>query len=235
MKLTNKILLVFLILLVLSVTAYKIVFDSKVELLPNPFDKKTTYTYIKIPIIDNNLSEFELRGRFIVNFKQRDTSRVTIEGPDNLINHYLSVEQQGNKFSVHSKIDLSKYSEYIRVYFFIKNLKTIKASGGVVISSEEFTGDTLDVSAYDSSVVRIKYCKLIDAQIMEKDKSMVILDKTKNATIHLYDYSNLLLTLDGGEVNGAIENNTDFGIEGKIKMNNVLRMNSNQKHAGGQK
>ena len=48
--------------------------------------------------------------------------------------------------------------------------------------------------------------------------------KTKNALIHLYDESNLLLTLDGGEVSGTIAAKTDFGLEGNIKRNSVNRV-----------
>ena len=70
MKLTNKILLVFLILLVLLVTAYKIVFDSKVELIPNPFDEKTYYVAKVFNIEDKEPDTFELKGRFIVYFTQ---------------------------------------------------------------------------------------------------------------------------------------------------------------------
>ncbi|MFA5805294.1 MAG: hypothetical protein WC879_11675 [Melioribacteraceae bacterium] len=58
------------------------------------------------------------------------------------------------------------------------------------------------------------------------------MEKTKNATIHLYDKGDLLLTLDGGEVSGTIEANTDFGLEGMVKKNNVEREKSNSKQRG---
>lgn len=221
MKLTNKILLVFLILLVLLVTAYKIVFDSKVELIPNPFDKKTFYISKVYGLESNKSDSFELKGRFLVYFIQNDTAKVIIEGPDNLVNKYLSVERHGDRFSIISKIDLSKYSQYISVSCFVNDLRSVDASGGVIVSINEFVGDSLNITAEDSSLFNIRPCKYFQTNIIEKNNSTVMMSKTKNASIHLYDESNLLLTLDGGEVNGSIGAGTDFGLDGVVKKNSV--------------
>ena len=232
MKLTNKILFVFLILLVLSVTAYKIVFDSKVELIPNPFDEKTYYVAKVFNIEDKVPDTFELKGRFIVYLIHTDTLFVRIEGPDNLINKYMSVERQGNRFSIASKIDLSKYSQFIKIFCFVNNLRSVKASGGAIISVKEFVGDSLDIMVEDSSIVKTTSCEYLNANILERDKAMVMMEKTKNATVHLYNSSNLTLTLDGGEVSGIIEAETDFGLDGIVKKNNVERVKSNSKQRG---
>ena len=258
MKLTNKILFVFLILLVLSVTAYKIVFNSKVELIPNPIDK-TSYTTKNISFDSEMLNEFELKGRFIVYINRIDTTTVTwegrpsnwrglnpteeqqgnklskviIEGPDNLVYNYLSVEQRGNKLSINSKIDLSKYYHIIRIYCYTNTLKSINASGGTIVSVGYFIGDSLDVTARDSSIVKADVRKCFNVKVHGRDKSMVMVYKTKNALINLYDESSLLLTLDGGEVKGTIEKNTDFGLDGIVKTNSVERVTGNSKQTGG--
>ncbi len=232
MKLTNKILLVFLILLVLLVTAYKIVFDCKVELIPNPFEDKTSYITKYFPATGHALNQIELKGRFIVYFIKKDSAGVIMEGPDNLINHYLTIKQEGNKLSINSKIDFSKYSHFIRIYCYTNMLRSVKASGGAIIYTERFTGDSLAVAVEDSSIVKANYCKYLNTRIIGKEKSMVMMERTKNATIHLYDQSELLLTLDGGEVNGMIEKNTDLGLGGMVKKNNVERVKSNSKQRG---
>jgi|GEM_PF-2691092 len=232
MKLTNKILFVFLILLVLSVTAYKIVFDSKVELIPNPFDEKTYYVAKVFNIEDKVPDTFELKGRFIVYLIHTDTLFVRIEGPDNLINKYMSVERQGNRFSIASKIDLSKYSQFIKIFCFVNDLRSVKASGGAMVSLREFTGDILDVTAEDSSIVKTSSSKYRNVNILGRDNATVMINKTKNATINLYNSSNLLLTLDGGEVSGTIEADTDFGLDGMVKKNNVERVRSNSRQRG---
>lgn len=235
MKLTNKILLVFLILLVLLVTAYKIVFDSKVELIPNPFDEKTFYVAKVFNIEDKEPDTFELNGRFIVYFTQNDTSFVRIEGPDNLVNNYISVVRRANKLSIISKIDLSKYSQFIKIFCFVNDLRSVTASGGAIISLKEFTGDSLDVVVEDSSIVRTNSSKYRNVNILGRDNATVMINKTKNATINLYNSSNLLLTLDGGEVRGTIEADTDFGLDGMVKKNNVERVKKNSQQWGERK
>jgi len=157
---------------------------------------------------------------------------VRIEGPDNLINKYMSVERQGNRFSIASKIDLSKYSQFIKIFCFVNNLRSVKASGGAIISVKEFVGDSLDIMVEDSSIVKTTSCEYLNANILERDKAMVMMEKTKNATVHLYNSSNLTLTLDGGEVSGIIEAETDFGLDGIVKKNNVERVKSNSKQRG---
>ncbi len=232
MKLTNKILLVFLILLVLLVTAYKIVFDSKVELIPNPFDEKTYYVAKVFNIEDRETDTFVLKGRFIVYLTHADSPFVRIEGPDNLINKYISVERQRNKFSITSKIDLSKYSEYIKIFCFVNDLRSVHASGGAIITLKEFSGDSLNVVAEDTSIVSTTIIWYHNINILERDKAMVILYGTKNATVNLYDSSNLILTLNGGDVSGTIEADTDLGLDGTVKKNNVERVKSNSKQRG---
>ena len=232
MKLTNKILLVFLILLVLLVTAYKIVFDSKVELIPNPFDEKSYYVAKVFNLENKQTDTFELKGRFIVYLTQTDTSFVRIEGPDNLINKYFTVERQGNKFSVTAKIDLSKYSQYIKIFCFVNNLRSIHASGGSIVSLKEFTDDSLNIIAEDTSIVNTGNIKYLNVNILERDNAMVMIYKTKNAIVNLYDTSNLLLTLDGGEVSGTIGPDTDFGLDGIVKENNVERVKGKSKQRG---
>jgi len=223
MKLTNKILFVFLILLVLSVTAYKIVFNSKVELIPNSFDKKTDYIYRKVSLTDTPLITLELNGRFMVHFIYSDSLFAIINGPDNLVNNYVTVEQKGNKIFIRSKIDLTKYFHPITIQFLTNKLRSVFLSGGTVASMKDFTCDSLNITLEDSTVF-VSSSKIIRTNIVEKNKSMAVISKTKNASIHLYDESNLLLMLDGGEVSGTIGPKTDFGLEGNIKKNNVNRV-----------
>ncbi len=224
MKLTNKILLVFLILLVLLVTTYKIIFNGKVELIPNAIDKNADYIYRKISFAEKPINTLELNGRFIVNLIKSDTLFVVIHGPDNLVNNYMGLEQNGSRMSISSKIDLSKYYHPITIDFRTNKLDAVFLSGGTIVSTKKFDGDLLNVTLKDSAMFDATSSMFNKVNIIGENKSTTMISKTKNATVQLLDESNLLLTLDGGEISGTIGAKTDFGLEGDIKKNSVIRV-----------
>jgi hypothetical protein len=211
-------------MLVLSVTAYKIVFNSAVELIPNPFDKKADYIDRKLSLTETPLNTLEISGRFMVKLIWSDSLFAFINGPDNLVNNYVVVEQNGNKMSVRSKIDLAKYYHPITIKFYINKLRMISLSRGAIVSMEKFESDSLNITLEDSAIFNAASSKFVQTNIVGKNKSMAMISKTKNASIHLYDESNLLLMLDGGEVSGTFGTKTDLGLEGSIKKNSVSRV-----------
>jgi len=224
MKLTNKILLVFLILLVLLVTAYKIIFNSIVELIPSATDKKAEYIYRMLPLTEMPIKVIEIKGRFIVEFIKSDSVLAAINGPDNLVNNYIVVERKGNKMLIRSKIDLTNYYHPISIRFNMKNLRMIALSNGTVASMEKFYGDSLNITLEDSTIFNAASSKIIQTNITCWKTSTAMISKTKNATVQLSDESNLLLTIDGGEVRGTIGEKTDFGLEGNIKKKSVIKV-----------
>lgn len=234
MKLTNKILLVFFFLLLVAVLVYKIEFNSRVELVPRAYGKEIRAdkkTYLK-----NKFSnEYEFNGRFFVILYNRDSMNVSISGPDNLVNNYMQLVQEGNKISISSKIDLSKYWEQIQVHCFVKDVKNIRARGGAIIAFHKFTGDSLKIAAEDSAIVSGLGNKYLTTDIGAKDQSMILLSKTKNASIRLQDSSNVSLTLDGGEISGTVDDGVDFGMDGIIKKNMVEKLISKKNQQGGKK
>ena len=224
MKLTNKILLVFLILLVLLITAYKIVFNSIVELVPSGTDKKADYIYRILPLTETPIEAIEIKGRFIVEFIKDDSVLAAINGPDNLVNNYIAVEREGNKILIRSKIDLTKYYHPISIRFNMKFLRTIVLSNGAVASMEKFDGDLLNITLEDSTVFNAASSKIVQTNITGRETSTAIISKTKNASVRLSDESNLLLTIDGGEVSGTIDEKADFGLEGNVKKNSIIKV-----------
>ena len=219
MRLTNKILLIALVLLLISFTAFRIMFNNRVELVPNPYKKgftDSTFTLGKI-------SAFEIKGNYYVRFIKSEYDSIKIKGADNLAERYTKIERTGDILSIKALTDLSHYPGMIELTIYAKNIESISASHGSMVTLEKFYDNDFNVTAEDSAIVNASECSFVNLIVSTKDKSVVSIENTVNATVNIHNTSSVFLTVESGEINGSIDENAELILWGDIKNNLAIK------------
>lgn len=217
MKLTNKILLAFIILIFASFIALRININSKVELVPNAYNDKRLHKEITV----KKFTTLNVKGMYSVHLIHSDFDSLFITGPDNLIDNYTLIENKNDILKITSKTDLQKYPNEIEVWLYTKNIESIKVSNNAVVLAEGFNGTKLNLSAEDSSMIDCLNCNYTNSAITIKDKATVSLDKTQNAFVDVRNSSTLFL--DKGNVTGIVSYDGELLINGDAKNNTLIK------------
>jgi hypothetical protein len=231
MKLTNKILLILFGFILVTLTVAKVVLEKKIEVnrVPSAPGAKTNR-------LESNFSDFnviEIKGKYNATIYKGDFNKIEIEGPENLIFKYTSVEKYGDKVIISSGVDLSKYGQVINVTISVKDIKSVSAYCGSIVELENITADTINITATDSSLVNSAICSFTKANIFAKDNALVFISKTKNAYVQLSNYGRLSLEADGSYVTGTMGDKAEMILTGKVKVNNIdkSKLKANQQGA----
>ncbi|MCK5456510.1 MAG: DUF2807 domain-containing protein, partial [Melioribacteraceae bacterium] len=128
MKLTNK------ILLVMATLTFIITVTTSVIVIANIEIAVTSYIEGRIEknLSNHSFSEITISRGIRVNLTQSDSFSVIIEGADNFINNYLTVEQKGEKLFILVKPGIKHYSFIATVNI---NMPVIEK---IVIEESEF-------------------------------------------------------------------------------------------------
>lgn len=219
MKLTNKILLIALVLLLISFTAFRIMFNNRVELVPNPYKNgftDSTFTLGKI-------SAFEIKGNYFVHFIKSEYDSIKIKGADNLAERYTKIERNGDLLSIIALINLSNYPGMIELTIYAKNIESIRARSGSIIKLKNYTEDQLEVTAEDSSIVNAVGCAFNKVNATTKGNAVVSIENTINAIVNIQNTSSIFLTVENGEISGIIDEDAELILWGNIKNNTALK------------
>ena len=217
MKTTNKILLALLGVLMVLLTAFKIGFNSRVEVVPKSIE--AGFDIIKMHLEDFN--DLRIDGRFDVTIKQADSNYVEVTGPDLLVNKYSLISSENGKLKISSRIDFGKYLQEVRVFITAKDLSKIKLSSGAVVTMNDWNTKNLDISTADTAMITI-FGQLQNVNVKSIDNSLVIVDNAVDADLNLNGTSQVSMSMNGGVLKGTINDNVDFGFDGNIKANEVV-------------
>ena len=221
MKTTNKILLMFIVLLFVSFTEIRLVIHSKTELIPWALDKKFEQKTIGI----QKFLSLEVNGNYYVHVNKSDFDSLKIWGPDNLVNKFTDIVNNGNAIKINSKVDLSKYgSRSIEIWINTSSLESISVSGGAIVSAESFNGNKFDFVAKDFSIINCEDCNYTNTNFTLKDKARVSLDMTQNAVVDVQDTAALFLTIDNGNISGKTFGDGELILFGKTNSNTVEKV-----------
>jgi hypothetical protein len=218
MKLTNKILLIVLVLVLIIFTAFKIKLNNSVELVPVPYKhgaKDTTFTF-------GSISAFDIKGYYSVEFIKSDYDTIKINGPDNLIDNYTKIVKRGEILSVEEMTDLSKYQFELKIRIYTKAVESIYARKGAIVLIYDFAGINFDVTAEDSSIVNAEDSSFSNVNISTKNKAVVSIENVGSANVKMYNSSSIFLGINNGEISGTRDNNTELILLGDVKTNKVM-------------
>ena len=219
MKLTDKILLIALAIMIICFTVFRIMFNNRIELVPPPYIHgimDTTYAM-------GTISAFEIKGNYSVEFFKSEYDSIKINGPDNLIDKYTIIEKNGKNLSIISKIDLSKYPFTIKISIYTKNVGSVNAGKGSIVTLERFMNSSIEVFAEDSSIVNAEVCSFVNVKASTKDRAIISIENTKNAMVNILDSSSVFLTVDNGEIRGTVNKKGELILLGNVKSNTVLK------------
>ena len=124
MILTNKILILFIAAIIISIIGFIYFTLDGDMVVPNPRIEGDIVRNINIEDFD----EIDIRGnQWKVNIIRADTFGIIIEGPDNLLNNYLSITKEKNKllFNVSPEIKESYY--HLKLKICLPSLKKLFA------------------------------------------------------------------------------------------------------------
>ncbi|MBI5808536.1 MAG: DUF2807 domain-containing protein [Ignavibacteriales bacterium] len=226
MKLTNKILLGFIILLFLSFAAFRLIIHSKIELVPRDYK----YGPVNKTLAVEKFSTLEINGGYYVHLIKSDYDSMKITGPDNLIENYTTITNKNGVFNIESKIDLTKYFSEITVWILTKELESVHAGKSAIITMESFRGEQISFAAEDSSIINCENCSFTYSKFTLKDKAVISLDKTQNAIVDVNDSSTLFLNVENGDVSGNVSDKVELFLTGTVKKNTVTK--TENKHGG---
>jgi hypothetical protein len=212
MKLTNKILIVAFVLVLAATTALAIKLTGVVKFTPQPM-KNGFAEEIKYIAGVNKL---EICGKYEVDLHKGDKDSINIWGPDLLVRKYSEVSVKNGKLTIKSKVNLSQYATGVWIRIYLKNLKELKVSEETAADVKNMAGDTLKIFASKTANVKFESSTYNESFINVYDNSIVSLEKTKNASVHLEKEAMLIINLDGGSCSGSQDPESLFIVNGKI-------------------
>ncbi len=224
MKLTNKILLAFLILMFLSFVAFRLVLHYNAELVPAAYDKGVEQKTIGL----SKFSSLEINGRYYVHVVKSGYDSLKISGPDNLVNKYTSIENNEKTLIISSKVDLTKYFQpAIEIWIYSTSAESINVKNSAIVGMENFSGTQFGFAAEDSSIINCEASDFENCSFTLKDRSVISLNKTKNAIVDLHDSATLFLTINKGNIDGITSDKAELLLTGET-MNNSVKKEKNR-------
>ena len=212
MKLTNKILIAAVALVLVATTALAIKLTSVVRYTPQPMKNGFTEEIKHIA----GVNQLEISGKYEVDIHKGDKDSINIWGPDLLVHKYSEVSVENRKLTIKSKVNLSEYGTGVWIQIYLKNLKELKVSKETAVDVKNMVGDTLKISASKSANVKFQSSTYNESFVNVYDNSIVSLEKTKNANVHLEKSAMLIMNLEGGSCSGSQESESLFIVNGKI-------------------
>lgn len=212
MKLTNKILIAAFILVLVATTVLAIKLTGVVKFTPQPMRNGFAEEIKHIA----GVSQLEISGKYEVNIHKGDKDSINIWGPDLLVRKYSEVSVENGRLTIKSKVNLSEYAPGVWIRIYLKNLKSLKVSEQATVDVKNMIGDTLKISASKNANVKLQSSTYNESFVNVYDNSIVSLEKTKNANVHLEKSAMLIMNLDGGSCSGSQESESLFIVNGKI-------------------
>jgi len=219
MKLTNKILLAFIILLFLSFTALRLIIHSKIELVPRDFK----FGYVNDEITIEKFSKLKVNGGYYVHLIKSDYDSMKVIGPDNLVKNYTTITNKNDVLNIEAKIDLTKYLNEITIWIYTKELEFVYANKGAVIAMEGFNAKRFDLEAKDSSIINCEDCSFTNSKLTLKNKAVISLDKAQNAVVDVGDSATVFLNVENGDISGIVSDKAELLLTGTIKNNTITK------------
>lgn len=217
MKLSQKILIVLAGMFFFLVTVYRFKYDKIIEIVPLAAKKGK----VSAQFVYDSLNYVSINGWMNVTIVQGDKNRVLIIGPGNLVNYFLAVGQKGDSLTVNQVIDFSKYADNVVVTVTTKNLSELKLSGGAACHVRDITGDNINLTSSDSSIVVFTDCFYKNSNLKVIDKSSASVSSVVNSNIDVCDKASLILNCKSGILTGKAEREASFYTKGEIKENKV--------------
>ncbi len=241
MKLTNKILLamVSLILILILITSVMVV--AKIEIAVTPRIEGR----IERELPNHSFSEIILSRGISVNLTQSDSFSVKVQGADNFINNYLIVEQKGEKllflvkpgikhYPLHAIVNISMpvlnriviEEPTFKYYSFIQSFKLF-----------DFTLDKLEVNLSADGILVSVNNKIGNLTIKCSKFASAIFDSCtiKNVNYVMEDYSYARINNISGNIKGELNDNSILSfsrLEGEpeiIRSKKLMEMFTNKK------
>lgn len=219
MKLTNKILLAFIILLFLSFTALRLIIHSKIELVPRDYK----FRYVNDALTIGKFSKLEVNDGYYVHLIKSDYDSMKVMGPDNLIENYTTITNKKGVFNIESKIDLTKYLNEITIWIYTKELESVYANKSAIVAMEGFNVKRFDFEAKDSSIINCEDCSFGYSKLTLKNKAVISLDKTQNAVVDVDDSATVFLNIENGDISGIVSDKVELLLTGTIKNNTIIK------------
>ena len=233
MKQTNKILLIFITMILLCLIGFiYFTFDNDM-VVPNP--------YIEYDIVRNiNISDFneiEIRGnRLSVDIIRADTFGIRIEGPDNLVNNYLSITKDENKllFNVSHEIKESFYN--INLEISLPRLKRLCADnsnhpirlvsknnaygpapmffGRIEIKLKNLKEDDLNIEISGQTNAHMDSCQINNLNADANNISLITIQKSNINSLeyHLTGSSSMQVLNFEGSYNGTLSDYSSISL-----------------------
>ncbi len=211
MKLTNKILIAVFILLLVATAALAIKLTRVVEFTPQPIRK----TFVEITKKYSQINELEINGGYTLQIYESDKDSLKLFGPDLLVTKYSEIAEQKGKLKIESKVNLANYPYYMLIKLYVRKLEGINVQKGATLQMWEVKGDTIEVIAKDSSIVKIGGCDYKYARLDAADRSIISIEKTNEASVRLKNESMLIINVGPGGVSGSKDKGATLIANGK--------------------
>ncbi len=241
MKLTNKILLVMATLIFIITVTTSVIVIANIEIAVTPYIEER----IEKNLSNHSFSEITISRGIRVNLTQSDSFSVIIEGADNFINNYLTVEQKGEKLFILVKPGIKHYSLYATVDINMPVLERIVIEEPefeyyafwTSIHISNFVLSNLDINLSADGTLFSVNSEIDNLEIKCSKFAFAIFDscKIKNAEYSLSDYCYTRISNVSGNITGELNDNSIISfskLEGEpkvLKSKRSIELFKNQK------
>ena len=207
MLLTSKILLLFVSSIMIYIFGFiTFIFDNDM-VVPNPRIEKNIVRNINII----NFDEIEMRGSQLnVDISRADTFGIRIEGPDNLVNNYLSVTKEKNKLLFEIPHEIRESSYEIKIKINLPSLKNIFADnsdhpiivfqnpngriwrkyGRIGIGIKHFKEEIFNINTSGQTTVYIDSCQINELYADANNLSRIFISKCNISNVE-YNFAGM--------------------------------------------
>lgn len=218
MRPTNKILLTFIILLLLMVALNKAIVRNKIELAPYWSGKVIVKKMNYKPV-----SSFDISGLYEVNIIRSDSSYFRMEGAAEILQDYTHYGENKGRLLISPKAEVNDNVSRNQFWIYTPCIDSLFVSNNAIVTLVNFSEKEINIVARDSVVVMSKYCTFTSAKLTGRNKALFFIDKVKDAWVNLTGFSNASVKVDGGEISGKVDRNSEWLLEGNVKNNSILK------------
>jgi len=240
--LTNKILLLFISTIIVSIIGFIFFTLDKNMVIPNPKIESDVVRHIKFEEFD----EIEIRGnRWDVEIVKADNFGIIITGSDNLVNNYLSITKEKNKLlfnvspqikesidDIELKISLPRLTRLLAdnsnhpIKLISNNKYSLKSPhffGQIRVTITNFREDNLNVDINGLTTVEMENCRIKNLNSKARDISLIFIEKSniKNINYNLTGASSMNVVGFDGRYKGTLSDFTSISFvnnKGKRKV-----------------
>lgn len=210
MKLSNKILLGFIVSIFSLAVFLNYYVYSQAEKIPKAYYKGS----IDTTIVKGGFNSIVLDGYYSVNLVKSEADTIKMIGPDNFITKYTKLNIVNNTLTIKSIVDLSKYTTALQIEIKSRDLKSIKAINGSTLKGENYKGELIDLEIKDSSTVELSSVEFGQAKITASGNSCISLEKIGEVELNLKNNSIAVLNTDRKKIKGTVEKDAALIVNG---------------------